>query len=79
MQVSLFSSVRLTGFTVAIAIYSWNEMIMSIETMVGHSLHVLSDHLGDITGVHYKKNNSLLILLHLQVLHVLTLTYSTVG
>ena len=28
--------------------------------MVGHSLHVLSDHLRGITGVHYKVNNSLL-------------------
>ena len=38
--------------------------------MVGHSLHVLSDHLRGITGVHYKVNNSLLIILHLQVLHI---------
>ena len=45
-------------------------MIMSKETMVGHVLHDLSDHLGGITGVHYKLKNSLLILLHLQVLHV---------
>ena len=44
-------------------------MIISKETMVGHVLHVLSDHLGSITGVHYKLNNSLLILLHLQVFH----------
>ena len=36
-------------------------MIMSIETMVGHSLHVFSDRLRGITGVHYKVNNSLLI------------------
>ena len=35
---------------------------MSIETMVGHGLHLLTDHLGGITGVHYKVNNSLLIL-----------------
>ena len=35
---------------------------MSIETMVGHGVHLLSDHLGGITGVHYKVNNSLLIL-----------------
>ena len=38
-------------------------MIMSTETMFGHGLHVLSDHLRGI-------NNSLLILLHLQMLHV---------
>ena len=38
-------------------------MIVSIETMVGLGLHVLSDHFRDI------------ILLHLQVLHVLTLYY----
>ena len=44
-------------------------MIMSTETMFGHSLHVLSDRLRGITGVHHKMNNSLLIL-HLQILHV---------
>ena len=27
--------------------------------MVGHSLHVLSDHLGGITCAHYKVSNSL--------------------
>ena len=52
-------------------------MIMSIETTVGHGLHVLSDHLRGITGVHYKANNSLLILLHLQVLHVQCTLYIT--
>ena len=57
MQVSLFSSARLTGFTVATYIYPWNEM-MSVETMVGHGLHVLSDHLEGITGVHCKVNNT---------------------
>ena len=45
-------------------------MIKSTETMFGHGLHVLSDHLRGITGVYYKVNNSLLILLHLQMLHV---------
>ena len=40
-------------------------MIVSIETMVGLGLHVLSDH---FVGI---------ILLHLQVLHVLTLYYIT--
>ena len=50
---------------------------MSIETIVGHSLDVLSDHFRGITGAHYKVNNSLLILLHLQVLHLLTLYYIT--
>ena len=52
-------------------------MIMSIETMVGLGLHVLSDHYGDITGVHYKVNYNLAILLHLQVLHIPTLYYIT--
>ena len=47
-------------------------MIGSIETVVGLGLHVLSDHFGGIAGVHYKVN-SLLIPLHLQVLHVHTL------
>ena len=46
---------------------------MQIETMVGHSLHVLSDYFRGITGVHYKVNNGLSILLHLQVTHVLTI------
>ena len=50
---------------------------MLIETLVGRSLHVLGDHFGGITGVHYKVNNSLVILLDLQVLHVLTLYYIT--
>ena len=51
-------------------------MIESIETIVGLGLHVLSDHFGGIAGVHYKVN-SLLIPLHLQVLHVHTLYYIT--
>ena len=50
---------------------------MSTETLVGRGLHVLSDHFGGITGAHYKVNNSLVILLHLQVLHVLTLYFIT--
>ena len=50
---------------------------MSIETMVDYGHNVLSDHLGGITGAHYKLNNSQLILLHLQVVHVLTLYYIT--
>ena len=50
-------------------------MIMSIETIVGLGLHVISYHVGRIAGVHYKVNNSLLILLRLQVLHVHTLYY----
>ena len=32
-------------------------MIVLIETKVGLSLHVLSDHIGSITGIHYKVNN----------------------
>ena len=48
-----------------VAIYPWNEIIVSIEIMVGFGLHVSSDHFGGI------------ILLHLQVLHVLTLYYIT--
>ena len=48
-------------------------MIVLIETMVDFGLPVLSNHCGGITGVHYNVNNSLLILLHLQVMHVLTL------
>ena len=56
MQVSLFSSVQLTGFTVATYIYTWNEIIMLVEKMVDHGLHVLSNHLEGITGVYYKVN-----------------------
>ena len=47
-------------------------MIVSIETIVGLALYVLSDHFGGIASVHYKVY-SLLILLHLQLLHVHTL------
>ena len=67
MQVSLFSNAQLIGFTVATvySIYPWNEMIVSIETMFDHGLHVLSGHFGGI------------ILLHLQVLYILTLYYIT--
>ena len=38
-------------------------MTVSIETIVGLSLHVLSDYFGGIAGVHYK-GNILLILVH---------------
>ena len=48
-------------------------MILSIERTVDLGFHVLSDHFGCIMGVHYNVNNSLLILLHLKVLHEHTL------
>ena len=54
---------------VSLYIYPWNEMIVSIETMVGLGFHPLSNYFGGIASVHYKAN-SLLILLHLQVLNV---------
>ena len=58
MQVSLFSSAQLTGFIVAMCIYTWNEIIMSVEKMVDDGLHALNDHLEGITGVHYRVNNT---------------------
>ena len=42
MQVSLFLSTR--DKQVSLELY--NEIIMSVETTVGHSFHVISDHLG---------------------------------
>ena len=50
-------------------------MIVSIETIVGLGPHFLSDHFEGIVGVHYKVN-SVLILLHLQLLHVYNLSYN---
>ena len=38
-------------------IYPWNENIVSIETIVGLSHHLLSDYIGGITGIHYKVNS----------------------
>ena len=51
----LFQVFSITGFTV----YLYSEIIICIETVVGHSIHVLSNCFGVLQDVHYKMNSSI--------------------